>query len=243
MPAALHSLVTNSSKVNTSGRHTSTPDVRAAIARRVSELVDDLREVWVDEDMRRELLTLHARLSDGTDHPARSLSDGTLRFLALAIIEQTPQSGGLYCLEEPENGIHPERISAVLRLLKDIATDTDEPVSDDDNPLRQVIINTHSPAVVLQVPEDSLVVAEKVPGNIHGRNVSSLRFAALPGTWRTRVGMDTCPKSNLLSYLNPVALWNVGQDEQASRIRKRVIDRPELKQLLLFDPLTKSNEG
>ena len=51
----------------------------------------------------------------------------------------------------------------MLRLLQDIATDTDSPV-DEENPLRQVIINTHSPSVVLQTPEDSLLVAELVEG-------------------------------------------------------------------------------
>ena len=239
MPAALHSLIGNGSKPDANGKSAArvAPDVRALIAHRVSELVDDVREVWVDEDQKRELLTLHARLSDGTDHPARSLSDGTLRFLALAIIEQTPQSGGLYCLEEPENGIHPERIPAVLRLLSDIATDTNEPVDDADNPLRQVIVNTHSPAVVLQVPEDSLVVAEKAPARVKDREFSALKFAALPGTWRTESdpAMAECPKSKLLSYLNPVPLIEAGGGLISGSPRRRVIDRADLRQLLLFD--------
>ena len=51
----------------------------------------------------------------------------------------------------------------MLRLLQDIATDTDSPL-DEGNPLRQVIINTHSPSVVLQTPEDSLLMAELVEG-------------------------------------------------------------------------------
>ena len=47
----------------------------------------------------------------------------------------------------------------MLNLLQAIATDAREPIGL-DNPLRQVIINTHSPAVVGQVPDDSLLVAE-----------------------------------------------------------------------------------
>ena len=96
---------------------------------------------------------------DGTSHPARALSDGTLRFLALTILELEPETHGLICLEEPENGIHPERIPAMLKLLQDIAVDPTESIGP-DNPLRQVIINTHSPDVVKQVPEDSLIVGE-----------------------------------------------------------------------------------
>ena len=47
----------------------------------------------------------------------------------------------------------------MLRLLKEIATVTDDPIGP-DNPLRQVIINTHSPAVVSEVDEDSLLFAQ-----------------------------------------------------------------------------------
>ena len=54
----------------------------------------------------------------------------------------------------------------MLDLLRDIATDVDEPVGL-DNPLRQVIVNTHSPAVVSQVDDASLLVAE-LKENIRG---------------------------------------------------------------------------
>ena len=57
-------------------------------------------------------------------------------------------------MEEPENGIHPERLEAMNRLLHDIAVDPDEPVAE-DNPLRQVIVATHSPYFVqLQSPQE-----------------------------------------------------------------------------------------
>lgn len=42
----------------------------------------------------------------------------------------------------------------MLDLLQDITTDVTEPTGP-DNPLRQIIINTHSPSVVSEVPEDS----------------------------------------------------------------------------------------
>ena len=148
---------------------------------------------------RREARTPDAQVRgrDGTAHPARALSDGTLRFLALAVIDLDPAAQGVLCLEEPENGIHPERIPAMLQLLQDIATDVDEPVGP-DNPLRQVIINTHSPAVVSEVPDDSLVVAElkeTVRGEQRFQRVS---FGCLeaPGDTRTprRTRMSTSSK-------------------------------------------------
>ena len=96
---------------------------------------------------------------DGTSLPARSLSDGTLRFLALAVLDLDYSETGLICLEEPENGIHPERVPAILDLLQSIPVDPFEE-SSPDNPLRQVIINTHSPKVVREIPEQSLVYIE-----------------------------------------------------------------------------------
>jgi len=147
MAATLYRLAGNSRAGSADGGAA----VRQRIANRLGELVEDIRDVRVEKDEKRELLTLLARLRDGTEHPARSLSDGTLRFLALAIIEQSTEAGGLFCLEEPENGIHPRRVRAMLDLLQDIAVAPDEP-GDEDNPFRQVIINTHSPVVVGEAP-------------------------------------------------------------------------------------------
>ncbi len=105
--------------------------VYARITSRLSELIDDVSDVWVERDEKNELLTLSAATRDGTSHPARALSDGTLRFLALAVLELETDATGLICLEEPENGIHPERIPAMLTLLQDIAADVEERVGPD----------------------------------------------------------------------------------------------------------------
>jgi len=205
------------------------------IAARLSELIDDVYAVNVDRDERRELLTLEVTDRHGTIHPARSLSDGTLRFLALAVLELDPQASGLICLEEPENGIHPARIPAMLQLLQDIATDVESPVGL-DNPLRQVIVNTHSPAVVMQVPDSSLVVAELKEIVREGRRFKGARFSWLPETWRQNADPDTPPvaRGELLAYLNP-ALSN----DQPSRLQRgkskavrRVVDRPDVQMML-----------
>jgi predicted ATPase len=120
---------------------------RTELANLLAELLEDIREIRVREDPKTETWFLEARDKNGVFHPARSLSDGTLRFLSLAILSIDPEVTGLVCLEEPENGIHPDRIGKMVRLLKDIAVDTSD-APGPDNPLRQVIINTHSPAVI-----------------------------------------------------------------------------------------------
>ena len=73
----------------------------------------------------------------------------------------------------------------MIRLLQDIATDTSEPVGP-NNPLRQVIVNTHSPSVFLQVPPDSVLMA--LPAEIihSGTRFGGVRFCCIPDTWRER---------------------------------------------------------
>lgn len=212
------------------------------IASRLNELIDDVYDVCVDRDEKREILTLCVVDQDRTSHPARSLSDGTLRFLALAVIELDPESKGLLCLEEPENGIHPRRIPAMLELLEDIAVDVKIPLGT-DNPLRQVIINTHSPAVVAQVPDDSLLVAELKEDIRFGRPFKKVRFSCLSDTWRAEVPGEPCivSRGDLLSYLNPMgpedSPGNSGAiPKKSASLRKktrRVVDRDDIRQLTI----------
>lgn len=211
--------------------------VYSQVANSLSELIDDIRDVHVDRDEKRQLLTLQIINQEGTAHPARSLSDGTLRFLALAILAQDPENKGLICLEEPENGIHPERIPAILQLLQKIATDTNQPV-DEYNPLRQVIINTHSPAVVQQIPDESLVIAETRKKIMKDkRRYKVVQFGVLQDTWRSELASSQIvSKGKLLSYLNPVVLDadSANNSSVSSNRKRRVIDRPDMNQLSLF---------
>jgi predicted ATPase len=170
------------------------PDVLVKLANRLGEMLDDVREVRVQDDERTETLTLQVCGRDGTFHPARSLSDGTLRFLVLATLSLDPEAKGLLCLEEPENGIHPERIPAILDLLRDIAVDPTRAVGD-DNPLRQVIVNTHSPPVIQQISAEELMYldqVEVVENRARGR-VAALR--APKGSWRERINGAVSPMS------------------------------------------------
>jgi hypothetical protein len=208
LPAALyrlaHELVEESDYENIE-------EVYSQIANSLAELITDVSSVSIDRDEKRQLLTLLVTGKDGTSHPAKALSDGTLRFLALAVLALDPNNQGVMGLEEPENGIHPERIPAILNLLQSIATDVNSPV-DVNNPLRQVIINTHSPAVVQQVPEDSLLVAELKEMIALEHRYKGVCFSCLPDTWRTNIeneNISIISMGKLLPYLNPVI------DEQA----------------------------
>jgi predicted ATPase len=240
LPATLYRLARSNGGPGSNGRAGGVDEeqIYAQVANRLSALIGDVRAVAVERDERRELLTLTVTGRDGTPHPARALSDGTLRFLALAVIELDPAADRLLCLEEPENGVHPERIPAILDLLQDISTDLQEPVGD-DNPLRQVIVNTHSPLVVRLVPEDALLVAEPRETLREGRRFTRVSFSCLPGTWRTEApeGPSTVSRGKLLAYLNPTPAEPERHEPELEPLKapirpRRVIDRPDLQRLL-----------
>jgi len=215
--------------------------VYAEVANRLAQLIDDVRSIYVDRDERRQLLTIYAKGRDGTAYPARALSDGALRFLALTVLSIEPDSRGVICMEEPENGIHPERIPAMIQLLRDLATDAQEPQPNGTRKtLRQVIINSHSPAVVMQVPDDSLLMAEPVEVTRDHVSFKALQLRCLPGTWRENgAKLQPISRGRLLAYLNPVSRaagegWDEGdQDKRKSR---RVVDRKDLRQYCIPFP-------
>lgn len=197
MAATLYRLATGSHESADASPDT---DACASIAARLASLID-ARRLRVDRDDRRDLLILELQQGFGGFLPARSLSEGTLRFLALSILDYDPSFGGLVCMEEPENGIHPERIPAMVDLVRGIAVDP-EAAPGIDNPLRQVIVNTHNPLFVkLQDKNDRLFAREVKIRDDEGHLASALRLRPERGTWRDPEGSFGVGLGDILSYL------------------------------------------
>jgi len=164
------------------------PHVAAEVVNHLRELNADVEDLEVYQDDPQDQVALRARVKGVSNWLfARSLSDGTLRYIALALMLSDIDERSVLCIEEPENGIHPSRIPNLVRLLNDYAVDLDEPIGD-DNPLRQVILNTHSPEVARQMSVDDLVFAERSSGP-HG-TVESI-FRPVSGTWRASIDLDS----------------------------------------------------
>jgi predicted ATPase len=224
-------------KVSSSGAHLPSTllrlDATSHVANQLANLIPDIKAVSVDQDEGRRLNTLVVTSRDGVSHPARALSDGTLRFLALSVMSADPDAGRLICLEEPENGIHPSRIPSMLKLLESIAVNPDEAADPASNPLRQVIINTHSPSVVSSLAHDTLIITRSV--REHGSTVAE--FCCLEGTWRAKreeslvKSMRVISKSDLLAYLTdePVVAPLLAKRDD------KVTVRESARQLGLFD--------
>ena len=202
----------------------------AQIASQLSELMGGIRALDIDVDQKRELLTLRIKDRKGTLHPAQALSDGVLRFLALAVLQHDPEAPGVLCLEEPENGIHPTRIPAILNLLADTAVDPME-LSGADNPPRQVIANTHSPSVLREAPDDSVVfVKMSEMKDARGQLCQGSAFYCLPDTWRTKAEHpDVISRGDMLPYFSLATPKETDQTESPPR---RVVDRDDMQLFL-----------
>jgi predicted ATPase len=114
------------------------------ISRKLNSFLPNFIEVDVVDDNENKQYLIKLKDTDKKEFSSRVLSEGTLRILALCILEFDEKHTGLLCFEEPENGIHPFRIKAMTELLKDLSVDFNEV----EVPLRQVIVNTHSPVLV-----------------------------------------------------------------------------------------------
>ena len=119
------------------------------ISRDMANLVPGIVSIRLEQDKPGDKYVINAETADGRSFSSQVLSDGTLRLLALATLGNDPQFHGILCLEEPENGVHPFGLKNMARLLREMATDFDD-LEQVNEPLRQVLVTTHSPALISQ---------------------------------------------------------------------------------------------
>ena len=90
------------------------------------------------------------------------MSDGELVFLALLSLIYAPpeHAGDLYCIEEPENHLHPRLLNVLVTLLRQVREEIAGAGS-----LSQLVITTHSPYLVDQMHLDEIIWVEKKDGS------------------------------------------------------------------------------
>ncbi|NER22732.1 MAG: AAA family ATPase [Symploca sp. SIO1C2] len=96
--------------------------------------------------------------------PATRLSDGTLRYLFLLALLLDPTPPPLLCIEEPEIGLHPDMMSTIADLLVEASKRT------------QLIVTTHSEALVSSLPPESVLVCERDYVGTHLRRLDPERL-------------------------------------------------------------------
>lgn len=87
------------------------------------------------------------RYAGGYAVPSSGLSDGTLRILTLTLLPYLSRKPKLIAVEEPENGIHPQAIMAVMQSLSSLYHS-------------QVLVSSHSPIVLADTRKENLLCAQ-----------------------------------------------------------------------------------
>jgi predicted ATPase len=123
------------------------PYALVEISRELNRFLPNFVEVDAIDDVPNKQYLINLTDESGKVFSSRVLSEGTLRVLALLIMGWDDRYIGTLCFEEPENGIHPFRIGDMATLLKKLSSDFSNP----ETPLRQIIVNTHSPVMVGEV--------------------------------------------------------------------------------------------
>jgi predicted ATPase len=106
-----------------------------AVARALKQVIPTLDGLDVERTS-EGFVRLSVR-EQGMRVSARLISEGTLRVLGLLAISNPIEPVSLVGYEEPENGVHPRRLSLVANLLAGIA----------DRGNTQLLVNTHSPVL------------------------------------------------------------------------------------------------
>lgn len=160
----------------------SAPDLYREWTLHLREALPDVAAVTVSERPDDRHLYLKVTYKSGLELPAWRLSEGTLRILALTLIPFAAGADGVYLIEEPENGVHPQAVEAVYQALS--------------HPVRiQIVVATHSPVFVsIADPDDLLCFSVRDSSTI-----------AIPGAehpalkeWRRDVDLGTLFASRVL---------------------------------------------
>src|SRR3989304_4143765 len=106
--------------------------------------IESIRTIEREDDRHRYLVV---KYTGGLEVPSWTLSDGTLRLLALTLLACLPELRGVYLIEEPENGIHPQAVETLFQSMSSVYES-------------QILLASHSP-IILNAAEPEQVLCKK----------------------------------------------------------------------------------
>ena len=190
------------------GRLWRTPEWKSAFLADVAAVLPEVREIDVVRDEDQAKWDIWIQHKHEPRMAPRVVSGGTLRVLALLAAAHDPAHPGVLMLEEPENGLHPNRVPRLLERLKASVTDPaayEEPAEGDRDALRQIIVTSHSPVVLASLLDEAsqdVVFMDTVTRLEKGKSPTRLTRARRVGVTGER-GTYVTPME-VSQYLNPV---------------------------------------
>ena len=148
-------------------RHETTYALIRKTVQRVAPFFDDF--VLATQQLNPQKIRLEWRHKDSeTYFDAASLSDGTLRFIALTTLFLQPEAyrPSIILVDEPELGLHPYAIAMLASLVKQSSVRT------------QVILSTQSPLLLDHFRPEDVLVADRVRGSTQFTRLQSDRLNA-----------------------------------------------------------------
>ncbi len=91
-------------------------------------------------------------LKNGRRIPAAQASDGMLLILAFLALAHAPEPPALLLVEEPENGVHPERLREIFDILTQLTT----------GDRTQVVITSHSPYLLDRFKPEQVTLCHRL---------------------------------------------------------------------------------
>ena len=148
-----------------SHKHRNSYDLIRRIIRLVAPFFDDF--VLQPQALNKHKIRLEWRhLESDAYFDASSLSDGSLRFMALATLLLQPATlrPSVILLDEPELGLHPYAITMLASLVKQASVET------------QIVLSTQSSLLLDHFEPDDVLVADRVAGATELRRLDARKL-------------------------------------------------------------------
>ena len=141
-------------------------DSRQRFVKALQQLYDGIEDFQVEVGGGRAELFVVERGAGERYIPASRLSDGTLRYMALAAILLDPDPPPLVVIEEPELGLHPDVVLSIGEMLINASQRT------------QLVVTTHSRVLInaLEDHSSSVVVCGKRDGQTEMKRLDPERL-------------------------------------------------------------------
>jgi len=102
--------------------------------------------------------------SSGKPFPKHLISDGTYNILALMAAVYQSSEPQFLCIEEPENGLHPQAIEFLVDFFREKC----------EQEGHHIWLNTHSPTLVRCMKIDEIVLVNKINGETRAKRVVNM---------------------------------------------------------------------